>query len=201
LNKRIEDLLGSIRELEKELKDEVERIRIETYEIRDRSVRFKDEVTRRHKTQVIRLYDYLRHAQIKHIVTAPVIWFCIFPALFMDLVVTVYQTICFPVYGIPKVKRRDYIVIDRHFLGYLNIIEKANCVFCGYFGGVVAFAGEVAARTEQYWCPIKHASRLKSVHSRYKNFAEYGDSDQFRENFMKIRVDFSDLKEEPTDKS
>jgi len=197
MNKRIEDLLANIKTLEKELREEIQRIRIDTYEIRDRTVRFKDEIKAHHKTQAMRLLDYLRHAKLKHVLTAPIIWLCVFPALFMDLVVSLYQAICFPVYGIPKVRRADYIVIDRHYLAYLNIIQKANCVFCGYFNGLLAYVTEIAARTEQYWCPIKHASQLKVEHSRYKRFLEYGDSEQFQATARSLRSDFRDLKEDP----
>ena len=195
MSKRAEDLLESIRTLEKELREEIKRIKIETYEIRDRSIKFKDEVRAHHKSQLIRAFTYLRQAKLRHVLTAPIIWLCIFPAVFMDLVVTLYQLTCFPVYGIPKVKRRDYIVMDRRYLAYLNIIEKANCLFCAYFNGLIGYVGEVAGRTEQYWCPIKHAARVKSQHSRYDRFTEFGDSDQFRANFKTIRSDFSDLKE------
>jgi len=195
MSKRAEDLLESIRTMEKELKEEIKRIKIETYEIRDRSINFKDEVRAHHKSQLVRVFTYLRHARLRNIATAPMIWLCIFPALFMDLVVTLYQLTCFPVYGIPKVRRGDYIVMDRRYLGYLNIIEKANCLFCGYFNGLVGYVAEVGGRTEQYWCPIKHASRVKSQHSRYGRFTEFGDSDQFRANFNTIRTDFSDLAE------
>lgn len=195
MNKRAEDLLEGIRALEKELREEIKRIKIETYEIRDRSIKFKDEVRAHHKSQLIRVFTYLRQAKLRHILTAPIIWLCIFPAVFMDLVVTLYQLTCFPVYGIPNVKRRDYIVMDRRYLAYLNIIEKANCLFCAYFNGLIGYVGEVAGRTEQYWCPIKHASRVKSQHSRYDRFTEFGDSDRFRAKFDAIRSDFADLKE------
>ncbi len=195
MSKRAEDLLESIRTLEKELKEEIKRIKIETYEIRDRSIKFKDEVRAHHKSQLIRVFTYLRHARLRNILTAPIIWLCIFPAVFMDLVVTLYQLTCFPVYGIPKVKRRDYIVMDRRYLAYLNFIEKANCHICASFNGLIGYLGEVAGRTEQYWCPIKHASRVKSQHSRYDRFTEFGDSDRFRANFNAIRSDFADLKE------
>lgn len=197
MNKRIEELLAGIKALEKELREEIQRIRIDTYEIRDRTVRFRDEVRAHHKAQAMRLFDYLRHAQLKHVLTAPVIWLCVFPALFMDMVVSLYQAVCFPVYGIPKVRRRDYIVIDRHYLAYLNIIQKANCLFCGYFNGLMAYVGEIAARTEQYWCPIKHASALKVEHSRYKRFLEYGDSEQFQSGAGSLRSDFRDLEDAP----
>ncbi len=197
MNKRIEELLAGIKALEKEMREEIQRIRIDTYEIRDRTVRFKDEIRAHHKAQAMRLFDYLRHARLKHVLTAPVIWLCIFPALFMDLIVTLYQAVCFPVYGIPKVRRRDYIVLDRHYLAYLNIIQKANCLFCGYFNGLMAYVGEIAARTEQYWCPIKHASQLKREHSRYQRFVEYGDSEQFRAQAGSLRSDFADVDEAP----
>jgi len=196
MSKRVEDLMHSIKNLEKELKEEVKRIRIETFEIRDRSIRFKDEVRAHHKSQLVRVFDYLRHARLRNIATAPMIWLCVFPALFMDLVISLYQAVCFPVYGIPKVRRADYMVMDRKYLGYLNIIEKANCLFCAYFNGLIAYVGEIGGRTEQYWCPIKHAARMKGLHSRYAHFAEFGDSDQFRANFKKIRVDFADVRED-----
>jgi hypothetical protein len=67
----------------------------------------------------------------KHLLTAPVIYTLIIPGLLLDLFVTLYQWICFPVYKITKVKRGDHIVIDRQYLRYLNLIEKINCVYCG----------------------------------------------------------------------
>ena len=48
-----------------------------------------------------------------------------------NLVFSVYQGVCFPIYGIPKVRRRDYILLDRRHLAYLNWVEKLNCEYCG----------------------------------------------------------------------
>jgi hypothetical protein len=118
---------------------------------------------------------------------------CLFPALFMDLVVTIYQAICFRAYGIPRVVRGDYFVIDRHNLQYLNPVEKMNCIYCGYFNGLIAYVQEIAARTEQYWCPIKHARKLASIHSRYYKFIEYGDSATYQDRLEEVRRDLSDL--------
>ena len=111
----------------------------------------------------------------------------------LDLFVTVYQWVCFPVYRVPHVCRGDYVVIDRQNLAYLNGIEKVNCVYCGYSNGVLAFAREVASRTEQYWCPIKHARRAKGCHSRQCLFCEYGDADGFQKEFDDLRKNFADL--------
>ena len=193
MSQRTDEIVEAIRKLEAELRKEIQRIRIDTYEIRDRKVHFQKNILEYHRSRSKNLLKYLRHAKVKHVLSAPIIWSCALPALLMDLVVSLYQAICFPLYGIPKLQRRDHIIIDRHRLGYLNSIEKLNCVFCGYFNGLISFTGEVAARTEQYWCPIKHASQLKQVHSRYHRFVDYGDSDEYRQNLEQLRRDFSDL--------
>jgi hypothetical protein len=88
----------------------------------------------------------------------PLIYGCVVPFFFLDLAVAIHQLICFPIYGIPKVRRRDYLVFDRGRLTYLNAIEKIGCVYCSYASGLLAYITEIAARTEQHFCPIKHAS-------------------------------------------
>lgn len=130
---------------------------------------------------------YLRGANVWSVLTAPVIYSLILPLVIMDLWVTMYQWVCFPIYGIPRVERRAYCVLDRHKLGYLNGIEKANCVFCGYANGLIAYVREVAARTEQYWCPIKHATKVSAPHDRYHLFVDYGDAEGYREQLPALR--------------
>ena len=75
---------------------------------------------------------------------------------------------------IAQVRRSTYIVIDRHHLAYLNAIEKVNCVYCWYANGVFAYVREVAGRTEQFWCPIRHAKRVRAPHAHYREFVDYG---------------------------
>ena len=103
-------------------------------------------------------------------------------------------------YSIPRVKRSDYFVVDRQYLSYLNLIEKVNCCYCGYFSGLIGYVQEIAARTEQYWCPIKHAYRIRLGHSRYEKFLDYGDAKGFRERISVIRRDFDDLDSSQSDK-
>lgn len=195
MSKRATKIVDEIRRLERELRQEIQRIRIDTFEIREKTIHFKDEVLIRHRTQVLGLLKYLRHAKIKHIISLPIIWLCLVPTVLMDLVVCFYQFTSFPLYGIPKVKRADHVIFDRRHLRYLNVIEKLNCLYCSYFNGVISFVREVGARTEQYWCPIKHAAQLKSIHSRYHTFVDFGDSDQYRSKLPDIRKDFSDIKD------
>jgi len=122
------------------------------------------------------------------ILTAPAIYALIIPLLLLDFFVAVYQAVCFPVYGIPRVSRRDYLAFDRGHLAYLNAIEKLNCAYCSYANGLLAYVREVASRTEEYWCPIKHARRVLGVHSRYGDFVDYGDADAYRHELERLRA-------------
>jgi hypothetical protein len=190
----LEIILEKIRALEYELIQEIQKKEEEFYyKISRTKVFFEKEVRKQHKLLLKKLRYYLKEAAIFNILTAPVIWACLIPAILMDLTLSVYQAICFPVYGIPKVVRADYIIMDRRYLSYLNIIEKFNCMYCGYFNGLIAYAQEISARTEQYWCPIKHARKMKFIHNRYKKFLDYGDVKSYRENIETVRRDFKDL--------
>jgi hypothetical protein len=113
------------------------------------------------------------------LLTLPLIYGMVLPMALMDLAVSVYQLGCFTAWGVERVRRRDYVVIDRHRLSYLNPVQKLNCVYCGYGNGVIAYAREITARTEQYWCPIKHALKVKGSHERYADFLDYGDAEGF----------------------
>ncbi|MFQ5716638.1 MAG: hypothetical protein ACE5GQ_06005 [Nitrospinales bacterium] len=198
INLRMEDkileLSQKIKKLEDELILEIQKREKEFfYEIQAKRVKFQREAKKQHKLLVKKIRYYLRDAALLNILTAPVIYSVLIPGLFLDLVITVFQNICFPVYGIPKVRRGDYILVDRNYLSYLNAIEKINCVYCGYFNGLIGYVREIAGRTEQYWCPIKHAGKLKAVHSRYWKFLEYGDGSAYRKDLGKVRRSFNDI--------
>jgi len=193
---KLQDILDEIKKLEKELLLEIQKKEDEFfYKIKGKRVYFDVATKRYHKTIATKIHTYILDASLLNILTVPFIWFCIFPALFMDLVVSVYQFVCFKVYGIPTVKRNDYIVVDRQSLDYLNPIEKLNCIYCGYFNGLIAYVQEIAARTEQYWCPIKHARKIAAMHKRYHKFLNYGDHQGYQKMLAQIREDFSDLKD------
>ncbi len=200
MNNRLQELLTTIKQLEEELLFELQKKEQEYfYDIHNKKVRFQREVKERNRRLVKAIHRYLGEASLLNILTVPVIWSCLFPALFMDFVVSFYQLICFPVYSIPRVKRSEYFIVDRQYLSYLNLIEKVNCCYCGYFTGLMGYVGEIAARTEQYWCPIKHARRTGSRHSRYEKFLDYGDAKGFRERSSAIRRAFDDLDSSQSD--
>jgi hypothetical protein len=157
--------------------------------------RFTDEGSATHDRLRLKSRHYLINSRFFVFLTAPVIWMCVVPILLTDLVGTIYQAICFPIYGIPKVHRRDYVAFDRHHLGYLDFFEKANCEYCAYVNGILAYFTEIAARTEQHWCPIKHAGCVKCAHSRYKKFVEFGDARIYRQKFEEIRRSYQDVED------
>lgn len=133
------------------------------------------------------LLPYLWHGNLLTLLIAPVIYSLIVPLVLLDGWATVYQWICFPALGIARVRHREHFVIDRHALPYLNVLEKVNCTFCSYANGVLGFVGEVQARTEQYWCPIKHADRVPHPHRRYARFFAYDDPRSFRDGLPALR--------------
>ena len=197
MNDKLDSLLHQMQDLEKEMMQELRRKETEfLYEVRQRKVRFTEEAKARHLKLSKRLHRFLLDSSFLVLLTAPIIWFCLVPMAFLDLVVTIYQVLCFPIYGIPKVHRSEYILLDRHRLAYLNFVEKLNCEYCAYGNGVLAYVAEIAARTEQYWCPIKHALRMKSMHSRYRFFFDYGDAEHYRQQIEQVRRSFEDIPQE-----
>ena len=179
--KRLSELFSELSEVDKKLSAELfQRRNNFQYIVKERVVRFKADIKETHKRLKTNLITYIFSGSILFLITAPIIYAMIIPTLLLDLFVEVYHNICFPIYGIKKVKRKEYIVIDRHKLSYLNIIEKVHCVYCGYFNGLIAYVGEIASRTEQYWCPIRHAIKHKGNHERFKNFIDYGDAETYK---------------------
>jgi hypothetical protein len=192
----IEEALSTrIKSLEQELKTAlVEKEKAFQYSWANGKARFEKAVLDRHHTFKLGLPSYLLQGRFMAYVTAPVIYSGIVAFFVMDLFLTVYQGICFPVYGIPKARRGDYIVYDRGSLKYLNLLERLNCLYCSYGNGVLAYGVEISARTEQHWCPIKHAQRLRAPHSRYGHFLDYGDAQGYQRQVETVRNDFVDLR-------
>ena len=138
-------------------------------------------------------WKHLRNTPLMVILSSPLIYVCLLPFLLLDASVAIYQLVCFPIYGIPKVRRKDYLVFDRGRLAYLNTIEKVACIYCSYANGLLSLITEIAARTEQHFCPIKHAHPLAKVHSRYSTFLPYGNARAYREQSEAVACAYSDL--------
>lgn len=134
------------------------------------------------------VWQYVLKGDAWTVLASPIIYSTIVPLVLLDAWITVYQAICFRLWKLRRVRRRDYFALDRHRLAYLNGIEKVNCLFCSYANGVFGYVREVAARTEQYWCPIRHGRRVRRPHGRYASFVPYGDEARYRERLPALRA-------------
>lgn len=194
MNPKISELLARIQHMELEIEQEMKRRRAELQaDFEETRVRFEQEVLeqqRRFKTGVL---AYLLTTNWLTLLTAPVIYALIVPILFLDLSITVYQHICFRAYGLPRLKRGNYFVFDRAHLAYLNLIEKVNCAYCSYGNGVMAYGREVVARTEQYWCPIKHARKIMAAHPYYTGFVDFGDAQSYKDQLEELRAELAKM--------
>jgi len=194
MNTGLQALLEEIRELENRVMVEVSREAEQFgYSLRQGRVAIEQEVARKHRLLATRIRTYLAESSLLVMATAPVVYSLVLPLALLDVFAWLYQAICFPIYGIPKVRRADYLIFDRHRLQYLNAIERAHCLYCSYANGLLAYVGEIAARTEQFWCPVKHARRVKGAHSRYYRFLAYGDAEHYTRDLERLRREFSDL--------
>jgi hypothetical protein len=198
----IDDILQRLHTLQSELEHEIDVLLKEKreqfrYSLEQGKVRFEQSMKRLLKTQRTGVWHYLRTAPISHLLSAPLVYSLIFPFFLLDMGTTLYQQICFRIYGIPLVHRGDYLIMDRQHLAYLNIIEKLNCLYCGYANAVIEYVREVAARTEQYWCPIKHTRRSPDPHRLSQDFIDYGDVESYRARLDELRNDLKNAVTSP----
>ena len=196
LNPRVGELVDAIRRLETELELELAKRRTElAFTVRGRVVEFEERILQRHRKIKTGLASYILGSRPLLVISAPVIYAPLLAFVLLDALVTAYQLVCFPIYGIPRVRRHDYLIFDRYQLAFLNSIEKINCLYCSYANGLLAYVREIASRTEQYWCPIKHARRVITAHERYAGFVDYGDAENYHRELAQLR---RQLQQEPS---
>ncbi len=189
----IRQILDQISALEDELKKAVaEKENHLRYRIEDKRIVFEQTVKTAHQRVKLGIFHWFLTVRPQNFLTAPIIYGMMVPLALFDLCISFYQITCFPIYGIARVRRADYIVMDHRHLAYLNIIEKIDCMYCSYATGMIGYAQEITARTEQYFCPIKHAQKILSSHSRYKHFLDYGDGDDFHDKVEALRTELAE---------
>lgn len=161
MNDRIQQVLAQMAALEDELRDALyEQETRMLFEIKGKRVEFEQSIRQAHRRLKTGFFRWLVGNRPQNLITGPVIYCMIVPLLILDLSVTLYQALCFPIYHIAKVRRTDYIVLDRHQLEYLNFFEKFHCNYCGYASGLVAYAYEMLARTSSI--PVRSSTHAAS---------------------------------------
>lgn len=189
MNPKIKDLLAQITSLEDELRAALrEQETSILYQLNGKRIEFEGAILETHRKLKRGILRWIVTDRPQNFITGPIIYSLIIPLVFLDLCVTLYQAICFPIYRVAKVRRSDYIVIDRQYLQYLNAFERFHCTYCGYANGLLAYACEVVARTEQYFCPIKHARRIFGSHARYERFLAYGEAADYHAKLEEFRI-------------
>ena len=188
VDEKVRQLMAQINVLEDELRAVVHQTEVRLfYRVDGKRIIFDKSVKEAHRQSKTGLLHWIVKSRPPTVVVAPVIYGLIVPLLFLDLGLSLYQAICFPVYRISKVRRSDYIVMDRWHLSYLNFMEKFNCAYCAYANGLLAYGTEIAARTEEYWCPIKHARKILGAPSRTRSFLAYGDGQDYQQRLTDFR--------------
>lgn len=185
MKQNIVDILRKIESLNSDLREEYARLSEKYgFSFNKKKVIFLEEIRKRNKSFRFPAWKYLIPTNLRHFLSIPFIYGMIIPTIILDIFLTIYQWTAFSLYRIPKVKRSEYIIYERRFLDYLNWIQKINCLYCSYVNGIFAYAVEIGARTERYWCPIKSAHKPKFSHGWYKEFADYGNPEDW-ENKLK----------------
>jgi hypothetical protein len=87
---------------------------------------FERDVHLAHKRLKQSIPRFIRESSPLNILTAPIIYAMVVPIALIDASFSLYQVLCFPLYGISHVPRSRYIVaLDRRHLAYLNAIESS----------------------------------------------------------------------------
>lgn len=186
MNDRIRHLLDQMAALEEDLRVALQEQQAGVlFEIKGRRVEFEQSIRDAHRRLKSGFFHWLVTYRPQNLITGPIIYSMIVPLALLDLCVSVYQATCFPIYGVARVRRGDYIVFDRQQLEYLNFIEKFHCTYCAYGAGLIAYVAEIVARTEEYFCPIKHARKMLGTHAR---FLDYGDAADYERRLEEFRI-------------
>ena len=195
MNDKIRNLLAHMAALEDDLRTALhEQESSVLFQLNGKRIEFEQSIKQAHRRLKTGFFRWLVTNRPQNLITGPIIYGMIVPLLIIDLFVSFYQTICFPIYGIAKVRRADFIVFDRQQLEYLNFIEKFHCTYCAYGAGLVAYMNEILARTEEYFCPIKHARKVLGSHARYARFLEYGEAMDYEAKLEEFRKALGKMK-------
>lgn len=195
MNDSIAKILAQMATLEDELRTAVNEQESKMFfVIKGKRVEFESTVKAAHRKLKKNFFRWLVTNRPQNLITGPIIYSMIVPMVLFDLCISFYQITCFPIYGITKVKRSDYMVFDRHQLGYLNFIEKFHCTYCEYGNGLMGYMSEILARTEEYFCPIKHAHKILGTHKHYNRFLAYGDASDYEAKLEEYRVGLGKIK-------
>lgn len=193
MDSRIRHLLDEIAALEEDLAIALrDQESSALFKIRGKRVEFEQAVREAHGRLKTGFFRWLVTNRPANLITGPIIYSMIVPLVILDVFVSFYQATCFPIYRITRLRRGDFIVFDRQQLEYLNFIEKFHCTYCAYASRLVSYVSAIIGKTEEYFCPIKHARRILGSHARYNRFLDYGDAADYEGRLEEFRRNLDD---------
>ena len=129
MNDKIREMLEEIEEMKVKLGEEIAQQESHiSYGLKNGYVKFEKDVLERQRENMKNLLAWFREVPFLHFLTAPLIYAMLIPAIVFDVILFIYLQVVFRVFKFKIIKRSDYIIFDRHYLGYLNPIEKLNCL-------------------------------------------------------------------------
>ncbi len=188
MNDRIREIIKEIDEMKLKLAEEIDKQESHiSYQVKNGYVTFGQEVLAKQRENMKSLLTWFREVPLLHLLSSPIIYAMVIPAVVLDIILFVFQQVIFRIYKFELIKRSDYMHFDHRYLGYLNPIEKLNCLYCSYFNGLMLYASAVAGRTELFFCPIKHAKKIVAQHKYYEVFLSYGDEEDYQKKLKELR--------------
>jgi len=188
MSDKIKEMIEEIEAMKEKLGKEIAQHEKDiSYEIQNGYVRFEKEILDKQKENMKNLLAWFRDIPLLHLLVSPLVYGMLIPAILFDIILFIYQQVVFRIFKFKFIKRSDYILFDRQYLGYLNSIEKLNCLYCSYFNGLMQYASAIAGRTELYFCPIKHAKKVAYQHDFYDEFFSYGHEEKYQEKLEALR--------------
>jgi len=188
MSDKIKEILEEIEVMKQKLGEEIAKQEKQlSYEIQNGYVRFEKDIFEKQKENMKNLLAWFRDIPLLHLLSSPIVYAMVIPAILLDIILFIYQQVIFRIYKFKFIKRSDYIIYDHQYLGYLNPIEKFHCLYCSYFNGLMQYAAAIASRTELFFCPIKHAKKVAYQHDYYDIYFKYGEGDDYQEKLKDLR--------------
>jgi len=127
---------------------------------------------------------------LKLVFGMPFIYALIIPITLLDALATLYQVVCFPIYRMPGVDRKQFIQIKRTGLESLNGVDRLNCYYCSYANGVLRYVQKIAAETERMWCPIRQLHKKNyTPPTHHADFADNGTRESLERYYVRYELE------------
>ena len=126
-------------------------------------------------------YKRYPHRFFRHLLLLPFALFFLPMLILLDLMLSCYHLLAYPLMGLEKVKKKQYFQLDRHKLAYLRRRERIYAIYTAYANGLFRFAKKLASDSEWYWCGIKHQKVPGYLPDKDQDrFMDFGDKGSYR---------------------